>query len=207
MRVFLLLYFILGVVGISVAQQNGVTIVEKKDPKRHFLYAKNDADAPRNVFLKVTATGYRRRADRPIIKIIPPKSEVLMMTLIPLRDTISSYQYLFVANTEEENLGLVREKVPSESLGINEFIESRNLIFTKKGCDKCVALVSKLQQARKNFREVDISDKDWAFDYSLSYLRNRGQKMDTIALPMALLKGEVIQPIPDLNIFVKKVTE
>ncbi len=207
MRVFFLLYFILGIASVSIAQQNGVTIVEKKGPKRHLLYAKNDADASRSVFLKVVASGYRRRADRPVIKLIPPKSEVLMMTLIPLRDTISSYTYIYVANTEEENLGIIREKNPTESLGMNDFIESRNLIFTNNGCDKCDLLIGMLQEKRKTFRKVDIREKDWAFDYAVRYLENRGEKLDTIALPMALLKGKVIQPIPDLSSFVRAVEE
>ncbi len=203
----LVFMFLLSVFGFVFGQQNGVTIVEKKDSKRHFLYAKNDAEAPRSVFLRVVAKGYRRQADRPIIKTIPPKSEVLMMTLIPLRDTIPSYTYIYVANDEQQDLGVIREKEPNESMGVNEFIESRNLIFTKEGCDKCKYLVDRLQHQRKKFREVRIEEKDWAFKYTLSYLDHRGQKLDTIALPMAMIKGKVIQPIKDINLFVDGVEE
>lgn len=203
MKIFWLVTFFVGFLGNTFAQQNGVTIIEKKLPKRHLLYAKNEAGAPRSVFLKVDAKGYRRRADRPLIKVVPPKSEVLMLTLIPLRDTVSSYTYLHVVNTEQTDLGVIREKVPVESLGVNEFIETRNLIFTKDGCKKCDYLINILQQQRKKFREVKIKEKDWAYKYTLRYLDNRGQKLDTIALPMALLKGKVIQPIADLNTFVK----
>ncbi len=207
MRNLLLIVFFLGIVQTSQAQQkqNGVSIVEKKDTKRHYIYAKNEADSPRSVFLKVSATGYRRRADRPTIKMVPPKSEVLMLTLIPLRDTISEYTYIFVANTEAENLGIIREKNPTESMGLNEFIESHDLIFTKSGNNKCDYLITALQEARKKFREVEIENKDWAFDYALQYLKNRGQKLDTIALPMALLKGKVIQPIKDISVFVQNL--
>ena len=195
--------FIYGIWG----QQNGVTIVEKKLAKRHLLYAKNEADAARSVFLKVNATGYRRRADRPMIKTIPPKSEVLMLTLIPLRDTISSYTYMFVSNTEQQDLGIIREKTPIESLGVNEFIESRNLVFTYEGCKKCQYLVELLKKERKTFREVKIKEKDWAYKYTLRYLENRGEKLDTIALPMALLKGKVVQPIANLNLFVNQLSK
>lgn len=196
------LTFFIGFFSNAFAQQNGVTIIEKKLPKRHLLYAKNESDSPRSVFLKVDAKGYRRRADRPLIKIIPPKSEVLMLTLIPLRDTVSSYTYMSVVNTEQKDLGIIREKAPVESRIVNEFIETRNLIFTKSDCKKCDYLIEILQKQHKKFREIKIKDKDWVYKYTLRYLDSRGQKLDTIALPMALLKGQVIQPISNLNTFV-----
>lgn len=100
---------------LARAQQNGVFIIEEKTEKRHFLYAKNTADESRSVFIKVNAIGYRRTADRPTIKIIPPNSKVLLTTLIPLKNTSSSYTYIFTANKEQENLDIIRLKSKDHS--------------------------------------------------------------------------------------------
>lgn len=86
------------------SQKNGVSIIEEVTPKRTFLYAENNAETSKSVFLKVDAVGYRRRSDRPLIEIIPPKSKKLLITLIPLRDTESKYTYTYVVNDETENI-------------------------------------------------------------------------------------------------------
>lgn len=85
-------------------------IIEEKTTKRHLLYAENTTSENRSVFLKVNAIGYRRTADRPTIKIIPPNSKVLLTTLIPLKNTENSYTYIFTANLEQENLDVKRIK-------------------------------------------------------------------------------------------------
>ena len=108
----LFIYFAIIYIGISSirAQQNGVFIIEEKKTKRHLIYAKNTTTENRSVFLKVNAIGYRRTADRPTIKIIPPNSKVLLTTLIPLKNTKNSYTYIFTANLELENLDVQRIK-------------------------------------------------------------------------------------------------
>ena len=85
-------------------QKNGVTIIEEPTPKRIFLYAKNNSEIPKVVFLKVDAIGFRRRSDRPLIKIIPPKSKELLTTLIPLTNVESKYNYTYIVNNELENI-------------------------------------------------------------------------------------------------------
>ena len=95
------------------AQQNGVFIIEEKTKKRHFLFAKNTTNENRSVFIKVDAIGYRRTADRPTIKIVPPNSKILLTTLIPLKDTVSTYTYIFTANKEQQNIDVTRLKSKS----------------------------------------------------------------------------------------------
>ena len=86
------------------SQKNGVSIIEEVTPKRTFLYAENIADTPKIVFLKVDATGYRRRSDRPLIETIAPKSKKLLITLIPLTNVESKYTYTYIVNDELENI-------------------------------------------------------------------------------------------------------
>ncbi len=92
------------------SQQNGVTIIEEKGIKKHFIYAQNSTNEPRSVFLKINATGYRRSADRPLIKTIKPKSKTLLTTLIPLKDTINRYTYIYTVNKEKKDLKVIRAK-------------------------------------------------------------------------------------------------
>lgn len=53
------------------AQQEQVLISEKKTGKRLVLMAENTTADTLNVFLMVFAEGYRRSADKPILKDIP----------------------------------------------------------------------------------------------------------------------------------------
>lgn len=89
---------------LGYCQKNGVSIIEEVTPKRTFLYAENTSQTSKNVFLKVEATGYRRRSDRPLIESIPAESKKLLITLIPLANADSKYTYTYVVNDETENL-------------------------------------------------------------------------------------------------------
>lgn len=115
MRLFIYFSMLYLCTNLLSAQQNGVHIIEEKTEKRHFLYAKNTTNEDRSVFLKVDATGYRRTAARPTIKIIPPNSKVLLTTLIPLKNTTNNYTYIFAANKTQENIGVVRVKEKNTS--------------------------------------------------------------------------------------------
>ena len=92
------------------SQKNDVSIIEENTKKRTFLYAENKSNIPKHVFLKVDATGYRRRSDRPLIETIPPNSKKLLITLIPLSNVESKYTYKFIVNDEEENIHAINNK-------------------------------------------------------------------------------------------------
>lgn len=110
MRILLTLlitaFYIMG----ATAQHNGVKLIEEKTAKRHFIYAENTTNENRSVFLKVMPKGYRRRANRPIIKLTPPKSKVLLVTLIPLKDSVPSYKLIFTANKEPQSINATKVK-------------------------------------------------------------------------------------------------
>lgn len=80
------------------AQDKLVRLVEEKQKKRTILYVKNDTNEDKSVFLKVNPTGYRRSAQRPILKKVPSKSKVQMLILIPLTDTESYYTHTLIVN-------------------------------------------------------------------------------------------------------------
>lgn len=70
-----LLLLLLSQMGWS--QQEKVIISENKKGKRIVLMAENKTTDALNVFLMVFAEGYRRSADKPILKDLPPLSKFL----------------------------------------------------------------------------------------------------------------------------------
>ncbi len=92
------------------AQEKPVRLVEEKQKKRTIIYVQNDTDTDKSVFLKVNPTGYRRSAQRPIIKNIPAKGKIQMLILIPLTDVESYYTYNLVVNEELETMDVKHDK-------------------------------------------------------------------------------------------------
>ncbi len=92
------------------AQEKPVRLIEEKQKKRTILFVQNDTDDEKSVFLKVNPTGYRRSAQRPIIRKIPAKSKVQMLILIPLTDVESHYTYNLIINDELETIDVKRSK-------------------------------------------------------------------------------------------------
>ncbi|WP_160114506.1 hypothetical protein [Aquimarina sp. AU474] len=95
---------------MTFTQDKPVRLVEEKLKKRTILHVQNDTDYEKSVFLKVNPTGYRRSAQRPIIKKIPPKSKVQMLILIPLTDVESYYTYNLIVNDQLETIDIDRGK-------------------------------------------------------------------------------------------------
>lgn len=94
----------------SYAQEKPVRLVEEKQKKRTIIYVQNDTDTDKSVFLKVNPTGYRRSAQRPIIKNIPAKGKIQMLILIPLTNVESHYTYNLVINEELESIDVKHGK-------------------------------------------------------------------------------------------------
>ncbi|WP_074408717.1 MULTISPECIES: hypothetical protein [Aquimarina] len=94
----------------SYAQEKPVRLVEEKQKKRTIIYVLNDTDTDKSVFLKINPIGYRKSAQRPIIKNIPAKSKIQMLILIPLTDVESHYTYNLVVNEELETIDVKHSK-------------------------------------------------------------------------------------------------
>lgn len=114
MKIALYLIFVLSISFNSFSQEKSVYLVEEKLKKRTILSVKNDTDQDKSVFLKVNPKGYRRSAQRPVIKNIPAKSKVEILILIPLKDTISSYTYNLVVNDALESIDVKRSKISKQ---------------------------------------------------------------------------------------------
>ncbi len=190
-----------------IAQEKAIRLIEEKLKKRTILYVQNDADSDKSVFLKINPTGYRRRAQRPVLKIIPAKTKVQMMILIPLTDVPSSYTYTLIVNDKLETMEIDRSKEPKKEAPLSSILRSEIIIFTKENCKKCTSLITKLQQKHIQFREVNINSRSRYLEYLWELLEQKGYTKNTVQLPLSLKKGKLIHPISNLDSFTSSITK
>ncbi len=188
------------------AQEKPVRLIEEKLKKRTILYVQNDTDVEKSVFLKVEPIGYRRSAQRPIIKKIPANSRLQMMVLIPLTDVESYYTYNLVVNEALEAIEVDRSKAPKKEAPVSSIMRSETIIFTKNDCKKCGSLISKLSESHIKFREVNIDAKNRYRDYLWDLLDKDGYNKNTVGVPLAVVEGILKYPIDDLDEFVKSLS-
>ncbi len=198
--------FLLGF--LSYAQDNKpVRLIEEKQKKRTIIYVQNDTDIEKSVFLKVNPIGYRRSANKPIIKTIPAKSKVQMMILIPLTDVDSHYTFDLIVNKELETMKVDRSKNLQKQAPVSSIMRSETIIFTKNDCEKCAILISKLKEKHIKFREVNIDAKNRYRDYLWELLNIDGYDKNSVGVPLAVVKGKLKYPIDDLDKFILKLNE
>ncbi len=200
--IFILLY---GFIGYT--QEKPVRLVEEKQKKRTILYVQNDSETDKSVFLKVNPTGYRRSAQRPIIKTIPAKNKVQMLILIPLTDVASHYTYNLVVNEELETIDVDRSKNPKKQAPVSSIMRSETIIFTKIDCEKCTILISKLKEKHIKFREVNIDTQNRYRDYLWELLKKDGYNKNIIGVPLAVIKGKLKYPIDNIEDFISQLNK
>ncbi len=98
------IFFIFSTVFTISAQETAVRLIEEVQKKRTLLFIQNDSETEKSIFLKVNPNGYRKSAQRPVLKMIPSKSKIHVMTLIPLKDSISTYTHTLIVNEELRNI-------------------------------------------------------------------------------------------------------
>lgn len=82
--------------------QEAVTIVKEVQGKRLKFYAQNNTDETYELFFMIKSKGFRRSADRPMIKQIPAGRKVYLMNIIPLKGQDTSYT--IIKNYEKSEL-------------------------------------------------------------------------------------------------------
>ena len=97
-------FFMFSIVFTISAQKKPVRLIEEVQKKRTLLFIQNDSETEKSIFLKVNPNGYRKSAQRPVLQMIPPKSKTHVMTLIPLKNTVSHYTHTLIVNEELRNI-------------------------------------------------------------------------------------------------------
>lgn len=144
---------------ISQNTHEYVSIVEKKVGKRTDLYAVNTGNNSYDVFLMVDTEDFRRSSSRPVLKTIPPNSEVKMITLIKLKGKKGKYTYTLVVNEIGYELN-VRKDHEDFQLKIDNALKNKKVtLYTKDSCNLCITTKRLLENNYIKYDEFNI-DKD-----------------------------------------------
>lgn len=187
-----------------LSQGEKVIISEKKKGKRLTLMAENKTSDTLSVFLMVTSEGYRRSADKPVLKDIPPQTTLPMITLIELRNVESSYTYELIVNNWEKRLEFAYDK---EIVDIENAIRGKIVIFAMKGCEKCAALASQLIQKRIPYRMFDISKDPILYRQFMKFIEPELSNETRILFPVIWNRDHTIFGFEKLEQVVKELTE
>ncbi|WP_299437715.1 hypothetical protein [uncultured Aquimarina sp.] len=191
-----------------LAQEKQVHLVEDIQKKRTILYVQNDTDSDKSVFLKINPIGYRRSAQRPIIKNIPANSKKQMIILIPLTDVPSSYTYNLIVNEELQNIDAKRQKEKPQEVPPQTVSKYHVFVYTEQNCNRCDTLKQKLKDKKINFLEVDIDSKNNLLSPVFwKKMNDKGYTRENIKLPFVKKNKALYYPIPDFDTFIKEITK
>jgi len=200
-----LLFLILLCTTLSTyAQGLKVLITEKKKGKRVVLMAENKTADSLNVFLMVNATGYRKSASKPVIKIIGPGKKIPMITLIELAGEESQYTYDLIVNEEQKDITITHEK---QAKDIEKNIRDRVVIFSKEGCEKCIALSKTLTEKRIEHRMFDIAENPVIYRQFMTLIQSELTLETKIRFPIIWNKSYTIFGFEELESVVTELGE
>ncbi|MBZ0326898.1 MAG: hypothetical protein K8F54_04790 [Altibacter sp.] len=194
-RILLILFFVL-ITAEGICQGLQVMVSEKKTGRRIVLMAENMTNDTLNVFFMVNADGYRKSASKPVIKDIPPKAKVPMVTLIELTDVPSQYTYDLIINKEKRNLNFTYEK---QAKDIQKFIEGRIVVFATNTCEKCDVLAQRLQEKRISHRVHNITEDAILYNQFMRLIERDLKEETRIRFPVIWNKDRVIFGYDDLE--------
>jgi glutaredoxin len=172
-----------------MAQNLKVLIKEQKRGKRLVLIAENKTNDSLNVFLMVNAQGYRRSASKPVIKNIPPLSEVPMITLIELDGEKSQYTFELVVNEKASPMSFSYDEPERD---IERVMKGKLVIFSAEGCGKCDKLSEELDDLRIQHRVFNIKEDAVLYGQFMSFIERKLTSETKIRFPVVWNRDDVI---------------
>lgn len=194
-RILLILFFVF-IAAEGICQGLQVMVSEEKSGRRIVLMAENMTNDTLNVFFMVNADGYRKSASKPVIKDIPPKAKVPMVTLIELTDVPSQYTYDLIINKEKRNLNFTYEK---QAKDIQKFVEGKIVLFATNTCEKCDVLAQRLQEKRISHRVLNITEDAILYNQFMRLIERDLTEETRIRFPVIWNKDRVIFGYDDLE--------
>ncbi|MEZ4778765.1 MAG: glutaredoxin domain-containing protein [Flavobacteriaceae bacterium] len=189
----------------SLAQKEKIIVTEKKQGKRITLFAENTTKDTLNVFIMLTAQGYRRSADRPVVMNIPPKKKVNVMTLIEMDDQESSYTYNVIVNEKQKN-AIAIDPV-KEVADIETILKGKLVIFSKTDCPKCETLSAFLYKEQLNHRVFNIDEDPKLYRQFMNFIDKELQETTKIRFPIIWNKTYTIFGFDNLEQVVTEISK
>ena len=201
----LILFFTLFMYVLGFSQQDKVVVTEKKNGKRVVLMAENKTADTLNVFIMLTAQGYRRSADRPVVMNIPPRKKVHVMTLIEMEDQESSYTYNLIVNENLDNsLTLEPEE---EVVDIENVLKGKVVVFSKTDCKKCDNLSAFLFRDQVSLDNFNIDEDPKLYRQFMNFIDKELQETTKIRFPVIWNKTYTIFGYDDLEKTVEEISK
>lgn len=189
----------------SLAQKEKIIVTEKKQGKRITLFAENTTKDTLNVFIMLTAQGYRRSADRPVVMNIPPKKKVNVMTLIEMDDQESSYTYNVIVNEKQKNA--IAIDPDKEVADIETILKGKLVIFSKTDCPKCETLSAFLYKEQLNHRVFNIDEDPKLYRQFMNFIDKELQETTKIRFPIIWNKTYTIFGFDNLEQVVTEISK
>ncbi len=180
-----------------------VELIEEKKSKRWLLYAQNNTEQEQEAFLMVQGEGFRRSADRPVIKKIPPHSKILMITLIPLKGVTPTYTKVFTYETNLQTISKRKGENRKEYVNIRPIKDQEFTVFIDKDCDKCKVLTTFLNDNHYKYRILNTSKDHQVKEFMFDHLKTASYKGGIIDLPVIFFKEKKHWSIIDIHQFIK----
>ena len=200
---YLTIFIIAHILTNPVFSQEAVILVEDKKSKRWDLYAQNNTAIEQQAFLLIQGEGFRRSADRPVIKKIPPHSKVLMITLIPLKGVTPTYTKIFTFEEQLQTISKRKGEDQKEHVNLLPVQPEELTIFIEKDCKKCDYLIKYLNKNRIKHRKLDVKKNDAVFDMMWSHLRDSISGGVVVKLPILMKRKKMYFDIFNMEHFIQ----
>jgi len=205
MQRFIILILCFVSFGSAFSQSEQVRIYEVKKGKRLIIMAENTTQDTLNVFLRVLSEGYRRSADKPILKNLLPFSNTEMTTLIELKDVPSSYSYDLIVNDGLNNeIDLSYEPTVVD---ISSQLAGKLVIFTIDNCDKCSLLASLLEAQRIQHQSFNIQQDKTLYEQFMKFIGEPTQDNEKIRFPVIWNKDHTLFGFDDIQTVLKALAD
>lgn len=180
-----------------------VELIEDKQEKRWNLYAQNNTDEEQEAFLIIKGEGFRRSADRPVIKKVPPKEKVLMITLIPLKGVTPTYTKIFTFETNLQSIEKRKGEEREEYVHIRPLKDNELTIFLEEDCEKCTMLVNFLNKNHIKYRRLDVRKNGKVRDFMWKHTKDKIPHSDVVTLPVVFQDGKIYHNILNMRRFIE----
>lgn len=213
-NLILLLVFSL-LTGLSFAQQQDITVYEKKDGAKNMIMARNIGKVPYVVTVAIHATGMDVIPGLRVEAIVPAGKIVEMATLQPRAGESWSYGYevSFMEHTGAANIKPVEDGAPGPSTDDEPsparvaptpptLSDAKIILYTKPGCGRCIAVKKQMDERKIEYEQVDVSQASPEVNNMWKQLRDGGFTGDSVTMPVVRVDGKYHYNIKDLNGFV-----
>ncbi|MFT5751998.1 MAG: thiol-disulfide isomerase/thioredoxin, partial [Dokdonia sp.] len=166
------------------------------------LYAQNNTDVEYEALLIVQGEGFRRSADRPVIKKIPPNSKILMITLIPIKGVTPTYTKIF---TFEEQLQTITKRKGAnrpEYVNIRPLRTNEFTVFTADDCPKCDILMDHLSSNHIKHRSLTLETHNSVQEFMFENIHDLTPETTILAMPAILFQGKQYHTIYNIYQFI-----